>query len=172
MRMTRIVWCCVAIGLFCAPAMPRTKGLSAADRAFLRLAADADMTEAHVGQMAERQSSRDSVKDFGKTIAKDHTDSYQELTALARNTGAAIPKGIDVRKNGMIEQLTRLKGTRFDREFVQIEIRDQERAIAGFKREAAHGRDADLKAYAARMLPVLENRLHATEKLAGTEKRT
>lgn len=50
--MMRIVLSCGAIALFCAPAMPQTKGLSGADRMFLKLAADADITEAHVGQMA------------------------------------------------------------------------------------------------------------------------
>ncbi len=172
MGMKKLVLSACGIALFCVPAMPRTKDLKSVDRTFLKLAADANMTEAHVGQMAEEQASESSVKDFGKKLTQDHTDAYRELAALAEKEGDAIPKGIDVGKNRSIEQLVRLKGTRFDREFVQHEIQDHEKAIAAFKREAADGHDADLKAYASKMLPVLEDHLHTAEKLAKTERHT
>jgi putative membrane protein len=138
---------------------------SPADRAFMQMAARANMTEAHIGQMAETQASESQVKDFGQTLIHDHTDAYTQLTALAAKTGESIPKGIDVRKISTVEQLMKLKGKRFDHQFVQAEIRDHEKAIADFKREAQHGQDPDVKAYASKMIPVLEGHLRQAKAL-------
>jgi putative membrane protein len=139
---------------------------SPADRAFMQMAAQANMTEAHIGQMAETQASESQVKDFGQTLTHDHTDAYTQLTALAAKTGESIPNGIDVRKISTVEQLMKLKGKQFDHQFVQAEIRDHEKAIAEFKREAEHGEDPDVKAYASKMIPVLEGHLREAKTLA------
>ena len=69
-------------------------------------------------------------------------------------------------------QLVHLKGNNFDRQFVQDEIAGHRRAIAAFKREAEHGQDADVKAYANKMIPVLEKHLHMAEELAKPTKRS
>ena len=57
--------------------------LNNADKQFLIMAARTDMIEAHEGQMAENQANRADVKDFGKTLVQDHTQSYEQLTALS-----------------------------------------------------------------------------------------
>jgi putative membrane protein len=120
--------------------------------------------------MAENQASQSQVKDFGQKLTHDHTDAYEQLGALAAKTGGGIPTGIDVRKIAAVEQLTKLKGARFDRVFLQEEIRDHQRALAEFKREAQHGKDPDVKTYASKMIPVLEAHLHEAETLAKRPK--
>jgi putative membrane protein len=151
--------------------MAQAQTASNADKAFMRMAAQADMTEAHLGQMAESQASQSQVKDFGQKLTHDHTDAYEQLAALAAKTGSAIPKGIDIRKMSAVEQLMKLKGTQFDRVFVQDEIRGHQKALAEFKREAQHGQDPDVKAYASKMIPVLEDHLHEAQALAKPAKR-
>lgn len=140
--------------------------LSNADKQFLVTAAKTDMTEAHQGQMAENQAKRADLKDLGKTLAQDHTDSYVQLSELAAKTGTSIPKGINAARNPAIQQLVHLKGDSFDRQFARDEITAHRQAIAAFKREAAHGQDPDVKAYANKMIPVLEKHLHLAEEAA------
>ena len=124
------------------------------------------MIEAHEGQMAQEQASRADIKEFGKTLAQDHTESYGQLTALAAKTGGSIPKGINAAHNPAIRQLVHLKGAGFDRQFARDQIAANRQAIAAFKREAAHGQDPDVKAYANKMVPVLEKHLHQAEEAA------
>lgn len=156
--------CCLA--LFAAAGIAHAASLSPADKQFMTTAAEANMTEAHEGQMAENQASRSDVKDFGKTLAQDHTEAYQHLTELAVKTGFSIPKGINVARNHNIMQLVALKGERFDRTFIRDEIAAHQHALAVFKHEAAHGQDADIKAYASKMIPILEKHLHLAEEYA------
>jgi putative membrane protein len=144
--------------------------LSNADKQFLIMASKTDMTEAHEGKLAEDQATSQAVKDLGKTLVEDHTESYRQLTALASKTGVSIETGIDASKDRTIQQLTHLKGDRFDREFAKDELAAHRQAIAVYKREAEHGQDADIKEYASKMIPVLEKHLHLAEECAKPSK--
>lgn len=162
------VVCCLA--LLGAGAIAYAASLSSADRQFMIMAAKTDMTEAHEGQMAENDANRANVKEFAKTLVQDHTESYERLTELAAKTGVSIPKGINVAKDRAVQQLVHLKGDRFDRQFTRQEVTDHRQAIAAFKHEAARGRDANVKAYAAKMIPILEKHIHLAEECAKPAK--
>jgi putative membrane protein len=140
--------------------------LSNADKQFLTTAARTDMIEAHEGQMAQNQASRSDVKDVAKTVVDDHTQSYGELTDLAAKTGVTIPKGINAHKDRSIEQLAHLKGARFDSQFTTDVIATDKQEITRFQHEADHGQDAGVKAYAAKMVPVLQKQLQMAEQCA------
>jgi putative membrane protein len=68
--------------------------------------------------------------------------------------------------------LAHLKGANFDRQFSRDEIAAHRQAIIVFKREAEHGQDAAVKAYAAKMVPVLEKHLHLAEDCAKPTRRS
>lgn len=171
MQIRNIVTGFTAVGVLAAAGIVYAGSLNKADEQFVTMAAKADMTEAHEGEMAADQATRADVKEFAKTLVQDHTDSYHQLSDLATKAGVAIPKGINTAKDATITQLVRMKGASFDRQFAQDEIASHRRAIAAFKREAEHGQDADVKAYANKMLPILEKHLHLAEDLAKPTKR-
>jgi putative membrane protein len=159
---------CFAMSGFAASAPGQ---LSPADRHFMNTAANVDMIEAHVGQMAQAQASDSGVKDFAKRLADDHSQAYTQLLALANKTGETIPRGIDIRRDHAAAQLEHLQGVRFDRAFVKDEISDHEKALAEFKREAAHGNNPDVKALASQTIPTLEQHLNTARQLAKSESR-
>lgn len=166
MKLRCILTGCYCIAFLSAAGIVSAASLSDADKKFIVMAADTDMSEAHQGQMAESQATRADVKDFARTLVQDHTKAYQQLTELAVKTGVSIPTGIDTAKDRTIVQLVHLSGSRFDNQFIRDEIADHRHAIALFKREAEHGQDADVRDYASKMVPVLENHLHLAEKCA------
>jgi putative membrane protein len=169
---TRWIWAVactlvLAVGL----AQAQSTKLSAGDKSFLKIAAESNMTEAHLGQMAETQAYEATVKTLGKTLDQDHTQAYEALQGVAMKTGQTIPTGIDVARDPAVKQLMRLKGTAFDRDFLHHEIQDHQKAIAQFKQEAEHGENPDIKAYADKTLPSLENHLRQVEALAKPAKK-
>ena len=155
----------------CMSALPLAAqtGLNSTDKQFMTMAAQADMTEAHLGQMAQAQGTDADFKNFGQTLTQDHTKAYEELSVLSGKTGESIPKGIDVGKDAAIRQMTKMKGRSFESTFLRHEIQDHERVLAAFKHEAAHGQNADVKSYAQKMLPTVEEHLHEAQKLAKSE---
>jgi putative membrane protein len=134
------------------------------------MAAEADMTTAHLGQMAESRAASDGVKDFGKKLVQDHTNDYTELSQLAAKLGDSIPKGIDSVDNREIAKLDRYKGAAFDRAFLAHETVEHQRLVSAFKQEAEHGNDPAVKAYAGKVLPVIESHLHDGQDLLKAKK--
>ena len=158
-----IAGCCSV--LLTVPALAQSTKLSPRDKEFLKMAAVSNMTEAHLGEMAEGKAAKTGIKDYGQMLVKDHTKAYEELTALDSKLGQSIPRGINVRRDKAVEQLANMKGKRFDGQFLREEVQDHERMLAVFKREAQHGQDPDVKAYANQALPPWRNTSVEAEKL-------
>lgn len=158
-------------GLFCcaiiaAPALAQNTGSAATtDQAFVNLAAQTDMTEAHLGQMAANQAASQDVKDYAQMLVTDHTNDYNQLTAVAQKAGLTVPTGIDAMHNKMIASFEKLKGKAFDHRYIHEMVSGHETAIAAFNKEARDGQNADLKAYAQQDIATLEKHKAGAEKL-------
>jgi putative membrane protein len=165
-RMKTIVsglFCCAVI---CGPAMAqKTGGAALSDQAFVDMAAQIDMTEANLGQLAGNQGSSQGVKDLGQMLATDHTSDYTQLSATAAKANLTVPKGLDEQHQRMIAPFEKLKGKAFDRRYVQEMVAGHKKAIAAFNKEVQDGQNADLKAYAQQVLPVLEKHETAAQAL-------
>ena len=136
------------------------------DKQFLRALAIADMTEAHLSEMAQSKAARTAVKDLGGAIAKDETEEYEQLTVLASKVGESIPKGIDARKYPAIRTLMTRKGGDFDRDFLRDEIADERKVISALQLELTHGTNPDIKAWAGQTVAARQQELQKAEALA------
>ncbi len=157
-------------GVGLLPLYGKTGATANKDAAFLRLAAQADMTTAHLGQLAEDRGNQDEIKNFAKTLVEDHTADYQHLTALSMKTGDPIPTAIDRTNNYEIRSLEHLKGKTFDKVFIQSEVAEHEKLVKAFHDEVDHGSNPDVKAYATQALPTIERHLHDVENLSKRSK--
>jgi putative membrane protein len=141
-------------------------GSGGTDQEFVNLAAQTDMTEAHLGQLAQSQGASQAVKDLGQMLATDHTSDYSQLSTVAQKAGLTVPKGTDAKHDKMIAPFEKLKGAAFDRRYAQTMVKGHEEAIAAYKKEASGGQNADVKAYAQQTLPALEKHLAAAQDAA------
>jgi putative membrane protein len=155
--------CVLAVGCLAAHSKARTTLPS--DAAFLAMAAQADMTIAHIGQMAEDRALTGRLKDFARTLVQDHTNDYWQLTGLAATGGDTIPKAINERNERTIASLDRSRGKAFDRAFLLNQSAEHERLIGTFKLEAEHGSNPAIKEYARKALPTMEQHLHDAQDL-------
>jgi len=162
--------CCGA--LCCLPVLAQSAAPSASDKEFMKSVAETDMLEAHFGQMAQDQASRQDVKDYGQMLVTDHTANYNDLNTLATKAGIDIPKAINATDNKTIARFASLKGAAFDHRFLAEMIQGHEKAIAEFKREEAHGEDADVKTFATNTLPKLQEHLDKAKDLAKPAKKS
>jgi putative membrane protein len=137
-----------------------------ADQSFVTLAAQTDMMEAHLGQLAQSQGSSQAVKDLGQMLTTDHTSDYTQLGTVATKAGLTVPKGIDAMHNKMIAPFEKLKGKAFDHRYAQMMVKGHQEAIAAYKKEASDGQNADIKAYAQQALPTLEKHLKSAQDAA------
>jgi putative membrane protein len=157
--------CCA---LFCVAAFGQAGAAAGSDQSFVDFAAQTDMLEAHLGQMAQDQAAKQDVKTYAQMLNTDHTSDYNALTTAATKAGDSVPKGIDAAGNKVIARFEKLKGASFDRTFLREMVAGHTKAIARYKEEIDKGQNADVKAYAQQALPTLEKHLNdAKDLLAG-----
>jgi putative membrane protein len=138
--------------------------LSAEDSAFVTKAAQGGMAEVELGNLAQQNGSSDTVKQFGKRMVGDHTKANDELKTLASDKGVSLPTALDAKSQATKDRLSKLSGAAFDRAYMQDMVTDHQQDVAEFRKQSTRGTDPDLKAFASKTLPTLEEHL----KLART----
>ena len=153
--------CCLV--LFSLPALAQKKAADSApmtNQQFVDFAAQTDMVEANLGQLAQDVASSQPVKDYGKMLATDHTADYQKLQSMATQAGLTVPTAIDAEHDkSMIGPMHALKGGAFDHKYIAEMVTGHTRALAIYNKEADTAQDAAFKTYAQDAIPVLQKHL-------------
>jgi putative membrane protein len=129
------------------------------DQQFARDAAMGGMTEVELGRLATQRASRDSVRDFGQRMVTDHGALNAELIPIAQHKGISVPAALDGLHQQIKDRLSSVPGAAFDRAYMQEMLADHTRDVQHFEDEAQMGTDPELKAFAARALPVIQQHL-------------
>jgi putative membrane protein len=131
----------------------------AADEAFVMKVAKGGMAEVELGKLAVDKASSDAVKKFGQRMVDDHGKANDELQALARSKNITLPPGIGPQEQAMRDRLMKLSGPAFDQAYMKAMVSDHVKDVNEFKIESKSGQDPDVKAWAAKTLPTLEEHL-------------
>jgi putative membrane protein len=143
--------------------------MAAQDRNFLMDAAMGGMLEVELGRMATTQGASDAVKQFGQRMVDDHSKANQELMSLAQTKGITLPTEMDEKHKKDMTKLSSLSGADFDREYGKMMLSDHRKDVSEFEKQSAKGMDADLKAFATKTLPTLQEHLKMAEALPGAK---
>jgi putative membrane protein len=133
--------------------------VSAGDRKFMMEAAQGGMTEVKLGQLAERRASSNSVKQFGQRMVRDHSKANAQLKQLAARRGVSVPQDIGAEHKAVYARLSRLSGPAFDRAYMQDMVEDHVKDVSEFREQSKDAHDANVKAWAAKTLPTLQEHL-------------
>jgi len=136
-------------------AMRQTSG----DSAFVTKAMQGGIAEVELGKLAEDKGSSETVKNFGKKMVEDHSKANDELKTIASGKGMTLPTAMDSKSETMKGRLSGMSGAEFDRAYMQDMVSDHQKDVAEFRKEANSGSDAEVKAFAAKTLPILEEHL-------------
>ena len=145
-------------------------GLAAADRKFVMEVAHGGMAEVELGKLAAEKGSSDAVKQFGKRMADDHGKAVEELKQLAQQKGVTLPPDLDVRHKQLRDRLAKLSGATFDKTYANEMVKDHKKDVAEFKRGANAAKDPDLKAWAGKTLPTLQDHLKQAQDMQAQVK--
>lgn len=135
------------------------------DSKFAFEAAMGGLMEVEAGRLAAQKGASEDVRQFGRRMVDDHTKANGELMKLASGKGIRLPTALGPKHQQHASKLSALSGERFDREYVKMMIRDHKKTGDLFQREAARGADADLKAFAARTLPVVREHQRLAQRI-------
>jgi putative membrane protein len=133
--------------------------LAAKDRRFIEKAARGGMAEVEMGKLAQDKAASDRVKAFARKMAEDQSRANDELKQLAAAKGVTLPTDIAAKDRREINKLSKLSGADFDREYMKSMVSDHQKDLSEFKSESKSSRDNDVKSFAAKTLPTLQQHL-------------
>lgn len=125
---------------------------------FMKAAAQGGMAEVEMGRLAASKAADPEVKKYGQMMVDDHSKANAELKTLAGKKNVTLPADLGSHQ-ATVDKLKGLSGADFDKAYVSAMVDDHEEDVGEFQSQADKSADADVKAFAAKTLPVLKNHL-------------
>jgi putative membrane protein len=137
--------------------------LSHADRKFIEEAAKGGMAEVALAKVAEQRASSPEVKQFAQKMEQDHSKANEQLRELAQAKGVTMPGAPKAGEKHEESKLSKLQGQDFDRAYMDHMVKDHEKDVKEFRKEAQKAKDADVKNFAQQTAPILEEHLQLAQ---------
>ncbi|TDH24219.1 DUF4142 domain-containing protein [Segetibacter sp. 3557_3] len=129
------------------------------DTRFVVEAASGGLLEVTLGNLAQQNAAAAPVKEYGQSMAMDHSKANQELQYLAEKKNITLPTKPGADHQKLIDELTQKKGAAFDKAYMQAMVEDHEEDIAHFQKQADTGTDVEIKAFAQGKIRILQHHL-------------
>jgi putative membrane protein len=142
-----------------------TPSAADADWQFVLDAAGSGLGEIALAKLALETSSTDRIKSLAQRLLSDYDTANQQLRELATRKQFDWPTMPDEAQKAIYARLSMLSGGQFDRGYLEEMLLGHRMAIATFQREGMDGSDSELKAWALKLLPILEAHLELIEGL-------
>ena len=136
--------------------------LSTSDASFMTTGARGGMAEVN-GQLAQQNSRSVAVRRFGQQMVDDHGRANQQMMTLAQQKQITPPSGIGAEQQQMTTSLGYAvvhSTAPMPRPWYRIT-----RRMSAYQDEALNGTDPDVKAFAARHVPILQEHLRMAQRL-------
>ena len=130
---------------------------------FMTEAIQGDLAEIRMGELAQRNAASPSVKQFGEKLVNGHTANLAQAKLATQSLGLSAPTAPNDEQKSMYDQLSKLSGPSFDREFAAHMVEDHKKDIAKFQREAEQ--QSPTGEFAKLSLPKLQEHLQIAQSL-------
>jgi putative membrane protein len=145
---------------------------AALDTFFVTRAMQSDMLEITSSRLALTRTTNPQIHRFARQMLDDHTANGMELRDLAARLDlASTPPAPLPADEAKIRQLQAADDGQFETLYIQmIGLEAHTEAVNLFRREASQGGNTELRAFAARKLPALEQHLAMARTMSASAK--
>lgn len=116
------------------------------DKQFLEMAAQGDMNEIKLSELAETKATDPEVRAFARKMVADHSQLEAEMKPFATEWGLTPPTGLDREHHALYDKLAMVSGTEFDMSYMNMMDVDHHKALDAFTNEVNTTTDARFKA--------------------------
>jgi len=169
-RMTLLAIClglCASVGMT-SSASPQHSHHGGGDSEFAAKAAVGNMAEVALGRLGVERALRADVKQFAQRMIDDHTQALDELRNLASQKSLALPGAGGKSQRSAESKLGKLSGVEFEREFMEVMIKNHNDALDLFQHEATHGDEAEMKQWAAKTVDAIKEHLRMAREIGAS----
>jgi putative membrane protein len=133
------------------------------DAEYAVMAANGGMLEVELGKLAQTKAASPKVVEFAKMMVEDHSKANKELMEIAGAKFITLPAILDNKKQKDYDDFAKMDKKDFDKAYTDYMVKDHKEDIDEFKKEAQDGKDPELKAFAAKHVPILEHHLQMAQ---------
>ena len=144
-----------------------------ADQALLRDIAQANLAEIATATIALDKSKNEQIRKFAQQMIDDHGAAMKDVQQLAQAKGVSpLPDEPDLKHKTMALALKAMSGDTFDKQYMsQAGVGDHQRTHDLLQKTQRQAKDADLKALATKMIPVVHGHLTEAQQMTPAPKR-
>jgi putative membrane protein len=139
---------------------------SRSDKKFAKKAYVGSMAEIELGQLAAQKGNAEDVKQFGEKMVTDHTRLNEQLKPIAQQIGVTLPTELPSKEQALKNKLQSQSGDQFDQTYIKAMLKDHNKDLHAFRREASSGHDPQLKDFASNGATVIQEHLNLAEQMA------
>lgn len=141
-------------------------GSKMTDHQFIKKAAEDDLAEIQMAQLAQQKASDNNLKQMAQHLMNDHQQNEQQIKQVAEQQGVTLPTQPDSKDKAKYDRLSKLNGSQFDKAFIREQLRDHQKDVAMFQHASSNAKDQAVKQYAANTLPKLQQHLEMVQSSA------
>lgn len=128
--------------------------LSTDDQDFMQKAATGGIAEVSLGQQVSPAAKNADAKGFADKMVTDHGKANDELKQLASNKGVTLPSDTDQEHKDAAQKVMSDKNV--DKAYMDEMVKDHDKDVKEFEEASKKAKDADLRAWIDKTLPVLK----------------
>ena len=128
--------------------------LATDDQDFMQKAATGGIAEVSLGQQVSSAAKNSDAKGFADKMVTDHGKANDELKQLASNKGVTLPTDTDQAHKDAAQKVMSDKNV--DKAYMDEMVKDHDKDVKEFEEASKKAKDADLKAWIDKTLPVLK----------------
>jgi len=141
-------------------------GVSPSTQDFVTQAAISDLFEIQTSELALERAD-EPTKAFARKMIEDHRKISDEMKMILQSgkVQAEVPKALDSSHQSKLDTLKGLNGPDFTKQYHDDQVRGHKNAADLYKRYAEGGDNAELKAFATKNKPHIDEHLKMAQEL-------
>jgi putative membrane protein len=167
MNKFKIAFLVSAAAIIVASSQCRADESMASDKQYAALAVSNNMLEIRLGQYLSDRGASVDVKRFAEQMINDHQRAKELLEKIASEKAIELPRVLNDQDKKALERLEKLGGPELDQAYVKQTVADHETAVKATEEESRSGKIVEMRFFAAKILPILQDHLKIAKGLAS-----
>ena len=134
------------------------------DKEFMMSAAHSDQNEIQQSKMALAKGVTGMAQEMANKMIADHTKSTADLKKIAAKKGITLPADMDAEHKAMAPAMQKLSGKAFEQKYMAQMQTDHQKTANTMMAHEKMTKDADVKAFIGKTLPVVQQHLGMAQK--------
>ncbi|HEX2826330.1 MAG TPA: DUF4142 domain-containing protein [Burkholderiales bacterium] len=162
----------LSFGAYAADKKADSGKVSKGDKSFIMDAANDGLAEVELGKIAQQNAASEDVKKFAQRMVDDHSAAGKELEPIAAKLGVTPPSAPQGKHAKLVKDLSKKTGAKFDKDYADAMVKDHKKAVKMFEKESQKAESAELRDFASKTLPKLQEHLKMAQDLQAGMKKT